>query len=106
MNEKDTAMRRGAARGRMKGHTDDVHRFDQRRLHPIFPARLAPPGAPVAAALQPPDERVDVFFVGRDRHLYIVWEDNGKWHGPASLGTGPSPLPVVGRRSSTTRAGP
>lgn len=52
----------------------------------ISKPNFAPPGAPVAAAVQLPNDQVDVFVVGNDGRLYVTWEvNNGPWQGPVAI---------------------
>ena len=52
----------------------------------ITPAGFAPAGAPVAAIRQGPQDQLDVFVVGVDGRLYVLWEvNNGPWQGPAPI---------------------
>ena len=66
---------------------------------------FAPAGAPLAAVYQPPNEQLEVFVVGANGALNVVWKDNnGVWKRPPCSGgncpgwqmltitRGPSPL--------------
>ena len=47
---------------------------------------FAPPGAPIAARVQPPHDQLDVFVIGEDQQLHLIWEvDNDPWQGPVAL---------------------
>jgi hypothetical protein len=47
---------------------------------------FAPPGAPLAAVYQPLNEQLEVFVVGANGALNVVWKDNnGTWKRPFAL---------------------
>jgi hypothetical protein len=53
---------------------------------PIVDAPLAPPGAALAAVQHPRNDQVDVFVVGSDGGLHVLWEtDNRQWNQPVAL---------------------
>jgi hypothetical protein len=62
---------------------------DNRRWQP--PKRLtapdfAPAGGAMAAAQHPPNDQLDVFLVGGDGAVHVLWEvDNGHWQGPSAI---------------------
>ena len=61
--------------------------------YPLHDRPLAPPGAELAAVRQPPNDQLDVFVIGTDGSLRMLWElDNGHWHDPHAL-TGPGFAP-------------
>lgn len=62
---------------------------------PDNPSYLAPPGAPMAAAMQMTDQW-DVFTVGRDGGVYVTWErGNGAWSdGQTTGGWNARPYPA------------
>jgi len=48
---------------------------------------FAPAGAPLAAVYQPPNEQLEVFVVGANGALNVVWKDNnGVWKRPPCSG--------------------
>src|SRR5262249_17413184 len=47
---------------------------------------FAPPGARLAGMYQPLNEQLEIFVVGADGALKVVWKDhNGPWHAPVGL---------------------
>jgi hypothetical protein len=54
---------------------------------PLTAARFAPPGGCLAAAQQPANDQLDVFVVGNDGALQVLWvQGEGNWQGPVALG--------------------
>jgi|GEM_PF-5888512 len=52
----------------------------------ITPPNFAPPGASIAAALQPPNEQLDAFLVGNNGALFVLFEvNNGPWSPPIQI---------------------
>lgn len=48
--------------------------------------RFAPPGAPITAVYQPLNEQLEIFFVGANGSLNLIWKDNNSiWKGPIAL---------------------
>lgn len=53
---------------------------------PLHDVAIAPPGAELAAVHQPPNDQLDVFVVGDDGALRVLWEvDEHTWSTPLSL---------------------
>lgn len=66
-----------------------------------LPVRLtatgaASPGAPLSAVFYPVNNQLEVFYVGTDGALRLLWKaNNGTWQGPVGL-TAPNVLPARG----------
>jgi hypothetical protein len=53
---------------------------------PITPPGLAPAGSHLAVSIQPPNQQIDVFVVGNDGAVHLLWAmDNGPWQGPLAI---------------------
>jgi len=53
---------------------------------PISPPDLFPPGAGVTAAYYPLNQQLEVFAVGNDGRVYLLWKaNNGPWHDPVPI---------------------
>jgi hypothetical protein len=60
----------------------------------LTPPNFAPPGAPLAAVYYPNGQQVEVFVVGNDGTLWVIWKaNNGAWQPPGRL-TGPNFAPA------------
>src|SRR5215208_6739875 len=60
----------------------------------LTPPNFAPPGAPLAAVYYPNGEQLEVFVVGNDGTLWVIWKaNNGPWQAPGRL-TGPNFAPA------------
>jgi hypothetical protein len=57
-----------------------------RPMFAVTPARVAPAGAPLAAAYHAPNHQLEVFFVGRDGAMRVAWKaQNGAWQSPVAI---------------------